>query len=318
MEKYLDFSELKSLQIEPTSKCNLLCPQCGRVVNGKINPLLPLAELAPEDYDRIFTDDLISQLEHVIFNGNYGDPVASQYLDYAIDKLLREKAEALTLFTNGSLKSTFWWHDLGRKFSGTNSKVVFSIDGLEDTNSIYRVNSNFQKIMKNVTAYIQAGGRARWDFLIFKHNYHQVDKARELAKKMGFKNFQGKKTARFVQGEYKYRKKSDKIFNKKRDVIGLLKEPPESRKDFERVLEKYSSWTKYLNKTSIHCKYKYDMKALFIDFEAQVWPCCWIGAPVYYANPDDPQRKQFNALRARYEKNFNSLRYHSLFEILSH
>ena len=93
MGKYLDFSEIRSLQIEPTSKCNLLCPQCERVVNGGVNPFLPLTELTPEDYDRIFTEDLTAQLKSVIFNGSYGDPAASQYLNYAINTLLQKKVK---------------------------------------------------------------------------------------------------------------------------------------------------------------------------------------------------------------------------------
>ena len=105
VENYLNFSDVRSLQVEPTSRCNLLCPQCERVANGKINPLLPLTELTPEDYDKIFTNDMTPQLENVIFNGSYGDPVASRHLNYAINKLLSKKMDTITIFTNGSLKS---------------------------------------------------------------------------------------------------------------------------------------------------------------------------------------------------------------------
>ena len=318
MKKYLELSEVRALQIEPTSKCNLLCPQCQRVVDGKVNPILPLTELTPEDYDRIFADDLMLQLENVIFNGSYGDPVASRHLNYAIDKLLEKEVTTITLFTNGSLKDVSWWSDLGSQFSGTRSQVIFSIDGLADTNWIYRVNSNFKKIIENATAYIQAGGRARWDFLVFEHNRHQIEEAKTLAKKMGFEKFQEKRTQRFIQEDYTYYYNSENIFNKKGEVIGVLKPPPGGRKDFERILEKYGSWSKYVNITPIRCKYKHNMKALFIDFKALVWPCCWIGAPIYYANPENLQKKQLNKLKNQYEKNFNSLKHHSLLEILSH
>ena len=236
MKKYLDFSEIRSLQIEPTSKCNLLCPQCERVSNGRVNPLLPLTELTPKDYDRLFTDELTAQLESIWFNGSYGDPVASRYLNYIIDKL-SQKQIRLMIFTNGSLKSTAWWKDLGKQLSRTNSKVVFSIDGLEDTNHIYRVNSNFKKIMENAKAYLQAGGKARWDFLVFEHNQHQVEEAMILAKKMGFKEFHKKNTARFVGGDYTYRKDSYKILNRKGNVINLLKEPSKNERILRRFLK---------------------------------------------------------------------------------
>lgn len=318
MEEYLKFFEIRKLQIEPTSQCNLLCPQCARVDRGAVNPLLPLTELTPEDYDNIFTDPLASQLHCVIFNGNYGDPLAARNLDYVIDKILKKNL-SIRIFTNGSLKNVSWWTELGHKFSKKMlGEVIFSIDGLEDTNSIYRINSNFKKIMENAKAYIQAGGRARWDFLVFSHNYHQVGEAKALAKKMGFKKFLKKKTKRFLKKDYTGSYKLEKIFNKNKKVIGTLKLPEEKRKDFKKILKKYDSFYDYVDTTSICCKYRQNMKALFIDFEALVWPCCWLGSPTYFANSNNLQKKQFDELKSRYEKNFNSLRHHSLEKILSH
>ena len=67
---------------------------------------------------------------------------------------------------------------------------------------MYRVNSNFKTIMKNAKAFINAGGNARWDYLIFDHNEHQIDEAKVLAKKLGFSEIIFKKTAiRFVLGK---------------------------------------------------------------------------------------------------------------------
>ena len=319
MNRFLEITEIKALQVEPTSKCNLACPQCARIERGKLNPVLPLTELTPEDYERIFTADLTPQLDYVIFNGNYGDPAASRHINYAINKLLKNQVN-IRMFTNGSLKNCDWWAELGEKLSQTGSEVIFSIDGLEDTNSVYRINSCFKKIMENATAYIQAGGRARWDFLIFQHNCHQVEEAKALARKMGFKRFQEKRTARFIYGDYTKESNKDfyEIFNKKGKLTSYLKSPQGKHKDFEKTLKKYGSWNAYINKTPIHCKYKHNMKALFIDFEALVWPCCWVGAPVYFTDLENPQKKQFDLLRKKYKKNFNSLRHHSLSEILSH
>ena len=54
MSQYLNLSDIKYIQIEGTSLCNLVCPQCARVYKGKVNPHLPMGELQPEDYDKIF------------------------------------------------------------------------------------------------------------------------------------------------------------------------------------------------------------------------------------------------------------------------
>ena len=251
----------------------------------------------------------------------FGDPMASKYLKYAIDILMKKQID-IKIFTNGSLRNTFWWKNLGSLFSNSKSSVVFSIDGLKDTNAIYRINSQFEKIMENAKAYIKAGGKARWDFLIFQHNEHQLEEAKALAKQMGFKAFLEKQSARFVVSESDtktYEKKSENIFNQKSQIIGKIKQPLENKKkNLERIIEKYGSWENYINKTSINCKYKNEMKALYIDFRACVWPCCWLGASLYSNYPENPSTRQMTAIIKNYKENFNSLRHHSLSEILSH
>ena len=79
---------------------------------------------------------------------------------------------------------------------------MFGIDGLEDTNHIYRQGTVFKQIIRNVKAFIQAGGRAQWDFIVFKHNEHQVEKAGELSKKLGFEIFSIKRSNRFYKVLY--------------------------------------------------------------------------------------------------------------------
>ena len=43
--------------------------------------------------------------------------------------------------------------------------------------------------MENVDAFIGNGGSAFWEYLVFKHNQHQIEEARLLSKKLGFKKF---------------------------------------------------------------------------------------------------------------------------------
>ena len=43
--------------------------------------------------------------------------------------------------------------------------------------------------MSNVKTFISNGGRATWEYLVFKHNQHQTSQAEALSKRMGFENF---------------------------------------------------------------------------------------------------------------------------------
>ena len=71
----------------------------------------------------------------------------------------------------------------------------FSIDGLEDTNPIYRVNSKWNTIMDGASTLIneldkqQKQTQVSWRFIIFEHNYHQIVDIYKLAKQMRFHNF---------------------------------------------------------------------------------------------------------------------------------
>ena len=89
-------------------------------------------------------------------------------------------------------------------------EIIFAIDGLEDTHSIYRQNTNFEKIINNATAVINSGGVAHWQFIPFKHNQHQIVDVIKLSKKLGFKKIEFVKNVRYPTESYHY-KSGEKI-----------------------------------------------------------------------------------------------------------
>ena len=64
--------------------------------------------------------------------------------------------------------------------------VIFGIDGLSDTHHIYRRNTKYEDVINNAKAFIAAGGRANWQYIIFDHNKHQTEEAKHIAKELGF------------------------------------------------------------------------------------------------------------------------------------
>ena len=189
----------KILQIEPTTACALACPQCARYHDDEPNPLMTLAELSLADIQRLCPVDWVKQLDKMFLCGNYGEPAAArECLDIFRWFKAVNPGIVLGINTSGSLRNEAWWRKLAGILNGPLDYAVFSIDGLEDTNHIYRRNSNWSKIINNATAFIDAGGSAHWDMLVFEYNQHQVVQAEQLARDLGFTWFRTKYTDRPV------------------------------------------------------------------------------------------------------------------------
>lgn len=284
------FEDIKGIHLEVTTKCNAGCPMCGRNVFGIVCPNLPLTELTLEDCKQIFSPSFLKQLTDISICGAYGEPTLAQELFEIIEYMLSENPSLeIDIYTNGSTHSPLWWSKLARTI-GKRGKIVFGIDGLEDTNHIYRRGTVFTLILENVKAFIQAGGRAWWNFIVFKHNEHQVEQARKLSIKLGFEVFQVIRTNRF----YKMLFKEDPafegvgeefgkypIYNSKGQKIGYLELPEnpnyrnKSLETLTVLIKKFGSLNRYLDKTLINCKVKRN-KSLFISATGLVYPCCWV------------------------------------------
>ena len=133
--------------------------------------------------------------------GNYGDPAAGRHtLEIYREFRGINPGIVLGMNTNGGLQSSSWWRELASVMCQTQDYVVFSIDGLSDTNHLYRVGVDWRRVMRNVETFISAGGTAHWDMLIYRHNQHQIDQCETLAREMGFKWFRTKVSSRPLYG----------------------------------------------------------------------------------------------------------------------
>lgn len=318
--KYLTTNEIRYLQIDHNSTCNLRCPQCARNHEGETHPELPLLELSRDAYKKFLS--VTPNIETVMWCGNYGEVIVSNTFFDCLKYVVENTRAKLIITTNASARDEDWWREVAQLLKGR-GKVNFSIDGLEDTNHIYRVNANWDKIIKNAQAFIDAGGNARWDYLVFGHNEHQVDDAVNIAKTMGFNQFQIKLTNRFVNDEqYKNNRQADENQNVKTRrseyILGMPKNENyqgTGKTQNEEIIEKYGSWNNYVNTTPINCKWKPNGQ-IFLDFEERIWPCTWT-ASGYHHYGDNTQKHQAQKLFQKYGNNFNSLKHYSLPEILN-
>jgi MoaA/NifB/PqqE/SkfB family radical SAM enzyme len=267
------YNDLRSVHLELTNKCNAMCPQCARTINGgKLNPALNLTELSIKDIRNIFDVRFLKQLKSIALCGNYGDPIVARDV-VEICEYFRESNPhiELELHTNGGARSREVWKDL----AGLLDRCIFAIDGLEDTNHIYRQHVLWKNVMTNASAFISEGGNAEWHFLIFKHNEHQVEEAEKLAEDIGFSAFRSKRTGRFVKNG----KMLDyfPILNSEGEEIGKL-EPPVELVHLNVVAMAADSTSDYvdtMNTADIHCLVE-KSKSIYISAQGFVYPCCWL------------------------------------------
>jgi MoaA/NifB/PqqE/SkfB family radical SAM enzyme len=172
---------------------------CARNHHGGIdNPLLTVADIDLESFKQMCSPLMLQQLYTITICGNFGDPILNNDLIPIISYIRNSNNQIkLDIHTNGGARSVAWWTELAKAMPEKHL-VQFGIDGLEDTHHLYRVGTNFNKIINNAKAYISAGGKARWNFITFKHNEHQLEECRQLAKDLKFDSFYEKQTSRFI------------------------------------------------------------------------------------------------------------------------
>jgi MoaA/NifB/PqqE/SkfB family radical SAM enzyme len=276
-----DFSELKTLHIELTSRCQASCPMCARNYHGgQKNTNLPLDEISLEDFKKIVDAEVFDQIGYIYFCGNYGDPIMSTDLIDIIEYCKTMKPSInIGIHTNGSARTKDWWQKLAEALPEEHC-VHFAIDGLADTHHLYRIGTDFDKIIENAKTFISNGGKAEWVYLSFKHNEHQINEAKELARTLGFEKFNHKATSRFLEKPWL------DVLDQDGNVAYKIEPPQEHKITFidPKIILGYK---KVVETAEIRCKVMQD-KSLYIDAFKNLWPCCWIGAlPYIYSKSTD-------------------------------
>jgi len=299
--------DIKSVHIELSSYCNAACPNCPRnFYGGNLRDGVVPSTMSYEDFVNIFPSEWWKGKNKVLFCGNYGDPIMSVHLVDIIEYIKKCNSDIeIKINTNGGIQTSKWWKRLG-KLSNTlgNIIVTFSIDGLEDTNHIYRQNVKWNKLKENFQSYIESGGNAKWDFLVFKHNQHQIDEAKELSKQWGFTDFIMKRPIGFSDNNnigmpvmdknnelsyhiyesdhYRMRINNSQTEPSVDDNNSNRKILLESSNDitiqelYETMMEENNSGAKKSFKYEIDC-FTQNTGEIYVSSEGNVYPCCWTG-----------------------------------------
>jgi len=267
----MQLSDIQSLQCEITSYCNARCPQCPRFDQyGNLYPGLTLQHWNHRDILANIDLDQLTGLNLVRIEGDKGDPVMHPDCYDIVKFFVQAPSKPLVrLVTNGSIQTEDWWHNLGELSNENNFDVIFSIDGLEDTNHIYRINTDYNKIMRNARAFINAGGQAIWKFLVFKHNEHQLDTITTLAQTMGFAAIQVRKA-----DDYRFLGNKSFVVYDKGNPVGEI-EPSNIPREQLLYFKWFNQEKEFIPRHEIdkHCVWMSQGK-MNITFQGYLMPCC--------------------------------------------
>ena len=281
---------IKSLEVELSTYCNAACPGCARHYWDTSTKLPNLKEqhLRVETVTKLIEQipNAKEKLElHLV--GNLGDPFMNPDIYLGLLEW-SEMVESIHVDTNAGMQKEAFWRNIGRI---PNLYVTFSIDGLEDTNHIYRVGVDWDRLQRNFRAYIRAGGRATWKFLVFDHNKHQLDEVHARCKQEGFWRFRSEASMRIADDP------SEKNF------------ATDSSKDLRKEQNKIQD--------DISCK-SLDIGRIYINAESRIWPCCYTSQRYQLSHFNVPELTDFTYLYNHYKDDFNDARKHDLKTILEH
>lgn len=274
------FNELKTVHLEISTRCQASCPMCPRNYHGGLeNPNLKIADWTYADFVKIFDTVTLAQLNSIYFCGNFGDPIMNDDL-ILMCQYLKDFAPHIDLriHTNGGARSTRWWQAL-RHAMPERHVVIFALDGLEDTHSLYRIGTKYEAVVRNATTFINEGGTAEWVFIKFKHNEHQVDEAERRSKELGFARFAVKNTIRFI-AEPKF-----SVYDREGNHSYYL-EPPTLSHVQLITKETISNFKQLYDSAKIEC-YSLEQKEIYIDAHKNVFPCCFLASiPYNHTSPE--------------------------------
>lgn len=270
-------SNVTDIHLELTDKCQAACPMCARNwYGGAERPYIRNIEITLEQFKQWFPVDFVKQLKNVYACGNLGDPLLAKDCAEIFEYLVEHTPAdcRLAIHTNASLRTKAWWENLARVMN-KKGIVIFAIDGFEDTHALYRKHTDWNKIIENAKAFIAAGGRARADSIVFKHNEDRADELKEFLLGLGFEEVNLKSTQRF-HGIENYPVKN------KEGVTEYYLNPPTLPKFAEPIIKinmdrvaKPDVYKHIIDNSNIvpDCITK---REIYVDPAGHVFPCCQI------------------------------------------
>jgi len=173
-----------SIAIEPTTSCNLRCPECPSGLRSFTRP----TGMLQSDLFKKTIDELADTLSYLTFYFQ-GEPyLHPQFLE------LVQYAASRKIYTATSTNAHYLTDEMAKKTieSGLD-RLIISIDGTtQDTYEAYRVGGKLDKVIEGAKNIIRWKKELKsitpfvvFQFLVVRPNEHQIEAVYKLAKEIG-------------------------------------------------------------------------------------------------------------------------------------
>jgi radical SAM protein with 4Fe4S-binding SPASM domain len=241
-----------SVSIEPTTSCNLRCPQCP----SGLREFTRDTGMLKDDFFKAIIDELSPHLAYLTFYFQ-GEP----YLNPRFLEMVKY-ASSKRIYTATSTNAHFLNDENARKTveSGLN-RLIISIDGVtQESYSTYRIGGILDKVLSGAENIVKWKKKLNsstpytiFQFLVTSQNEHQIPAIKELGKKMGIDEVRLKTLQVYVYEEGNALLPKDEHFSRYRKI-----------KDGTYAIN---------NKLLDHCWRSW--QSCVITWDGNVVPCCF-------------------------------------------
>jgi radical SAM protein with 4Fe4S-binding SPASM domain len=184
LQKPIQWGYPISVSFEPTTSCNLRCPECPSGLRAFTRP----TGMLQKDFFKETIDDIHQHLLYLIFYFQ-GEPYLNpEFLDMV------KYASSKNIYTATSTNAHYITDEVAKKTveSGLD-RLIISIDGTtQDVYQQYRVGGNLNKVIEGTKNIVKWRNELNsktpfifFQFLVVKPNEHQLEEIKQLAKEIG-------------------------------------------------------------------------------------------------------------------------------------
>ena len=242
-----------SISFEPTTSCNLRCPECPSGLRAFTRP----TGMLRRDFFRETIDQLYKDLSYLVFYFQ-GEPFLNpDFLEMV------KYAASRKIYTATSTNAHYLKDAVAKRTveSGLD-RLIISIDGTtQETYQQYRVGGNLEKVIEGAKNVVKWKRELKsqtpfiiFQFLVVRHNEHQIEDVKALAKEVGVDDVWFK---------------TAQVYDYENDPNGLIP----SNEKYSRYKKGADGKMKFKGNNASHCWRLWHDPV--ITWDGAVVPCCF-------------------------------------------